>query len=189
MSGSTSVACWVLALVNGSVLTRVSVTGCPAAGLANSRLETASRAAPKLEAGKDSPFTRRIYYRLSARVGNLDRVLAGEAGEAEAVAVRAAHRAAQAGQRQVVQRVRADDLADTLLGVVGGDQLAPGRHVDAHEAGPHDRRRGDPQVNLVGAGPAQFLDDAARGRAPHDRVVDQHHPLAGQDVPHRVELE
>ena len=30
MSGSTSVACWLVALVNGSVLTRVSATAAPA---------------------------------------------------------------------------------------------------------------------------------------------------------------
>ena len=52
-----------------------------------------------------------------------------------------------------------------------------------------DRRRGDPHVDLRGAGGAQHADDL-RGRvAAHDRVVDDDEPLAGDDLGHRVELQ
>ena len=71
-----------------------------------------------------------------------------------------------------------------------GDQLVAVGHVDAVVAGRHDRRRRDAQVHLRGAGVAQHLDDLARGRAAHDRVVDHHHALAARCTSReRVELQ
>src|SRR5260370_21096549 len=64
-SGSTSVACWLPALVNGSVLTRVRNTVRPVveiavAGCANTAPDMASKAAPKRAGGvmadKGDPF-------------------------------------------------------------------------------------------------------------------------------------
>ena len=60
-------------------------------------------------------------------------------------------------EREVAQRVHAEVAADLLVAVVGGDQLLAGRRVDAVVAGPGDRRRGEPEVHLAGAGRADHL--------------------------------
>src|SRR5262245_12669232 len=63
------------------------------------------------------------------------RVLVREAGVAEAPLDREGD-VAQRGEREVAERVRADDRADLLDAVAVGDQLLAGRRVDAVEAGP-----------------------------------------------------
>src|SRR4029077_17450356 len=61
------------------------------------------------------------------RLLDVDRVVVGEAGVAEAVlrrlAAHAVDRFVEPGQRQVSQRVGADELPDLLGGAAGGDQL------------------------------------------------------------------
>src|SRR5215469_3330603 len=88
-SGSTSVACWLPELVNGSVLTRVSVTFAPAAsgplaGCANSSPDIASMAAPKrtggVMAGKGDPFAEKVsleYQTISRQQRSSEREAAG----------------------------------------------------------------------------------------------------------------
>ena len=44
-------------------------------------------------------------------------------------------------------------------------------------------------MHLGGAGLAEHADQRALGVAAHDRVVDDHQPLAADDVLERVELE
>ena len=61
--------------------------------------------------------------------------------------------------------------------------------VDAVEARPLHRRRGDAHVHLERAGLAQHPHQRALGVAAHDRVVDDDQPLAADDVAQRVELE
>src|SRR5262245_27930140 len=61
------------------------------------------------------------------------RVVAVEAGEAEPV-VRQVEGREHAPDRQVAERVRADELADLLLGMRRGDELGLDRRVDAVEA-------------------------------------------------------
>ena len=71
---------------------------------------------------------------------------------------------------------------------VGGDEILTSRHVDTHVAGVGDRRAGHSDVDLAGAGIPQHLHEGAGGRAPHDRIVDHDHALAGEVVGERVEL-
>ena len=71
---------------------------------------------------------------------------------------------------------------------VVGDQLAAVAGVDTVEARPGDGRRGDAQVHLESAGLPQHAHELALGGAPHDRVVDDDQPLAGDVLAQRVEL-
>src|SRR6185369_4739648 len=116
------------------------------------------------------------------------RVAAVEAGEAEAV-IRELERREDAGDREVAQRIRADEVADLLHRHVRRDQLGLDLGVDAVEARVEDRRRADPDVDLGGARlPKQRHDLLGRGPA-DDRVVDDGQPLAADDLPQRVELQ
>ena len=116
------------------------------------------------------------------------RVLAVEAGETEPL-VRQVERSEHATDRQIAERVGADEVADLVDRLRGGDELGLDGRVDAVEARVVDRRRADPDVDLAGPGASQQVDDPFRRRAPHDRVVDDDQPLAGDDRGHRVELD
>ena len=83
----------------------------------------------------------------------------------------------EALQRDVAQGVGADGAADLVDREPVRDELGAGGEVDAVEARPLDRRRGDPDVDLGGAGLAQHPDQGALGVAAHDRVVDDDEPL------------
>src|SRR5690606_20872109 len=121
-------------------------------------------------------------------VGKRDRVLAVEARAAE-VLLRYGGGVDEVDEVDVGQRVGIDRAAD-LDGVQpGGDQLGAGGEVDAVQAGPLHRRRGDAYVHLAGAGLTQHPNQRALGVAAHDRVVDDHEALALDDVAQRVELE
>ena len=91
-----------------------------------------------------------------------DGVLTVEAGPAQRLALVRGGRD-QPVERDVVQRVRADERADLLVGQVRADQLGPRRHVDAVVARVGDRGRGDPQVDLGGAGGPQGQRPAEAG--------------------------
>jgi hypothetical protein len=69
-------------------------------------------------------------------------------------------------------------LADLLDVEVVGEQLGAVAGVDAVEARPPHRRRGDAQVDLGGTRLPQHADQLVLGGAPHDRVVHHHQPLA-----------
>ncbi|MPL73101.1 hypothetical protein SDC9_18894 [bioreactor metagenome] len=81
-------------------------------------------------------------------------------------------------ERDELQAVDADPVAHLVLGHLRGEQLVAVRRVDAIEARPGGRRRGDTEMHLGRAGIEDHLLDLARGGAAHDRVVDQDHPLA-----------
>ena len=80
------------------------------------------------------------------RARQLDGVLAGEAGGAEAFA-RLPGGVDHAVLGDVGQRIGADGLGDLLDGGAVGDQFGAGGEVDAVEAGPLDRRGGDLDVD------------------------------------------
>src|SRR3954471_3355288 len=123
-----------------------------------------------------------------AMVSGGDAVFAGPAGGAVAVAG-AADGGEHAVEREIGEAVRLDVLADLLQAVAGRDQLVAGGGVDPVVAGPLGRRRGDAHVYLGGPAVPDHAHDLARGGSAHDRVVYQHHPAAGQQLPDRVELD
>ena len=102
---------------------------------------------------------------------------------------RGADRLVDALQREVGEAVGAELVGDLLDRALVGDHLLAGRHVDPVVAGVADRRRRDPQVDLLGAGVAQDADDLPGRVAAHDRVVDDDDALPGDDLRQRVELE
>src|SRR5690606_28781189 len=108
-----------------------------------------------------------------------NRVLAGEARRAVALAaVIAGDRAHHALVREVPERVARDVAVDLLDRVRCRDQLAARRRIDAVVAGVRRRWRTDAQVHFLGAGRTQHLDDLARRRAAHERVIDDDDALA-----------
>ena len=94
------------------------------------------------------------------------------------VAAFLAHGAIDAVDRQEGERVGADELPHAFEIVRRGEELVLLRRVDAVIVGMGDRRRGDAEMHFAGAGIAHHLHDLHRGRAAHDRVVDQHDALA-----------
>src|SRR6267378_4871837 len=99
-----------------------------------------------------------------------DLVSAGEARMTEIAGV-AARGLEHALERQVAERVGPEITADLVDVMARADQLLARGRVDAIVAGPLDRRRGDPHVDLAGAGVAQHAHDLAAGRAAHDGIV------------------
>src|SRR5580704_17891973 len=88
----------------------------------------------------------------AGRLLDVDRVVAGEAGVAEAVLgllVGPLDRGEQAVERQVAQRVGAHVLLDLLQRVVRRDQLLSRGRVDAVATGADGGRRADPHVDLA----------------------------------------
>lgn len=69
-----------------------------------------------------------------------------------------------------------------------GDELLPGGDVDTHIARELERRRGDADVDLLGARVAQQPDDGTDGVATHDRVVDEHDAAPGHLLGQRAKL-
>src|SRR5438552_5396230 len=114
-------------------------------------------------------------------------VVAGEARVAELPGVRAG-RLEHAVERKIAERVGAEVATDLLGAVARADQLLARRRVDAVVAGPLDRRRRDPHVDLLGAGGADHSHDLPARRSPHDGIVDDHHAPVAQHLAHRVEL-
>src|ERR1035437_2269204 len=82
-----------------------------------------------------------------ARVGQRDRVVAGEAGRAQPLA-RLLRRLDHRVLAEVAQTVGTDAGADLLDLEAGGNQLGAGGEVDAVETGPLHRRAGDAHVDL-----------------------------------------
>ena len=90
-----------------------------------------------------------------------------------------AHGAVDAVDREEGQGIRADELTHAFEVVGGGQQLILLGRVDAVIVRMGDRRRGDAEMHLAGAGVAHHLHDLHRRGAAHDGVVDQHDALAG----------
>src|SRR4051794_37674348 len=110
------------------------------------------------------------------RERQLDGVDPVEAGPAELVLATVGRRD-EAVQADVAERVGADRAADLLDVQPGRDQLGPGGEVDAVEARPFARRRGDRDVYRGRTRLAEHPDQGALGVAAHDRVVDHHQAL------------
>src|SRR5262249_50574181 len=70
-----------------------------------------------------------------------------------------------------------------------GDQLGAGGEVDAVEARPLDRRRGDPDVNRLRARLTQHPHQRTLRVTAHDRVVHHDQALAFDHLAQRIELE
>ena len=79
-------------------------------------------------------------------------------------------------------------MRDLLGIVVGGDDLALDRHVDAVDARADDRRRRGDKIDFGGAAFAQQLHDVFRGRTAHDGIVHHRHLLAAHHVFEGIEL-
>src|SRR6266849_6834727 len=90
------------------------------------------------------------------------------------VALCVADRLLHAGQRNVAQRIRANEFANFLWRAGGGDQLLTRRSVDAVVARRNRRRATDAHVHFARAGFAHHAHDLAAGGAAHDGVVHQH---------------
>ena len=105
------------------------------------------------------------------------RVLAREARVAERRGGRARGHE-QAIELEVAERVDAEVVTDLADGKVRGQELGAAPGVHAVMARPSIRRRRHPEVDLGRTRLAQHLHHRARGRAPHDRVVDDDEPLA-----------
>src|SRR5262249_380400 len=93
---------------------------------------------------------------LAGAVGHRRRISAGEAviGELRPhwVAPLLAHGTIDAVDREERERVRVDELAHAFDVMVGGEQLVALGRVDAVVVGMRDRRRGDAEMHLLGAG-------------------------------------
>src|SRR6266496_2025082 len=107
----------------------------------------------------------------AGRLLDRDRVDIREAGVAEPFARSVAGAVdgfVQPLERQVAERVGADELPDLVDRPRRRDQLFARRRVDAVVTGSFRRRRADAHVHLAGARPPDHLDDLARRGAPHD---------------------
>src|SRR6185436_11660194 len=102
---------------------------------------------------------------------------------------RLGERVVQAVEGEVLERVGADERADLLGAVRGGDELVPPGGVDAVVTGTDGGGRADAQVDLPRPGLADHGDDLARGGAADDGVVDDHHPAPHQHLAHRRQLQ
>src|SRR3546814_7093490 len=82
------------------------------------------------------------------------------------------------------------DIVGHLLDVhLRREQLCTFRCVDAVIAAVPGGGAGDPHMHLGGPGLAQHLHDLEAGGAAHDRIVDQHKPLAVRSEEHTSELQ
>ena len=131
------------------------------------RVEAAQSSVPLL-AGRDQLFD----------VDQLGRIVAGVAGVAVFVRSSSPTALRSDAEREIAERIGFDEAADLFDGVVGGDQLALVRRVDAVEAGRNRRRAGDAQMHFARAGLPHHADDLAAGGAADDGIVHQHHALA-----------
>src|ERR1035437_2247678 len=121
-------------------------------------------------------------------VRDRDRVLPVQTGEAEAGG-RAVEPSQDTRNREVAERVGAEELADLFDRVGGRDQLRLDLGIDAVEAWMVDRRRADAEMDLGRARLAQQSHYLAGGGAANDRVVHDDQPLAGHDLAQRAQLD
>jgi len=123
-------------------------------------------------------------------VGIAERVVAAEAGVAVVLGGRR-----RSLRRRPPSRGKASESASSSSAISSIERLWAiiSSRVDMSTpvvTGVADRRRRDPQVDLLGAGVAQHADDLAGGVCPaHDRVVDDDDPLPGDDLRQWVELQ
>src|SRR5215469_4326712 len=90
---------------------------------------------------------------------------------------------------KVAERIRAQEFADVLGRVGGGDQLFARGSVHAIVTGRNGRRATDAHVHFPGSGVADHAHDFAAGGAADDGVVHQDDALALDKATHGIELE
>ena len=110
------------------------------------------------------------------------------AGKARIAVAALGHDLQQALDRKEGQRIGANVLADLIDRLVSADELRLHVGIDAVEARPDDLGRVDADVNLLGAGVAQHLDELHHGGAANDGVVDDDQALALDIVAQWIEL-
>ena len=91
-------------------------------------------------------------------------------------------------EAQVGQRIDPQELLDLFQIAVRCQQLIGRAGVHAVEARPAVRGRGDAQVHLGGASPAQQVHYGSSGGAPHNRIVDHHEPAPVDVGADRIQL-
>ena len=99
-----------------------------------------------------------------------------------------AHRLLQRFDVLIHEVIRADHARDFFVRAAVRDEFAARRHVDAVHVREFHRRRRRRENHLVRARIARHLHDFVRGRAAHDRIVDDQHVLALELDAHRVQL-
>src|SRR6185369_17067454 len=92
-------------------------------------------------------------------------------------------------KRQVTERIGLDELPDLLDTHLRRDQFRLVRRVDAVVTRTNRRRTTDAHVNLFRTRFSDHAYDFFRRRAADDRVVDQNHAPAVDQIAHRVELD
>src|SRR5882762_5679693 len=100
-----------------------------------------------------------------------------------------ADRSAQRRERNIAQRIGAQELADFFGRVRGGDQFLARGRVHAVVARRNRRRATDAHVDFFCADLADHADDLAAGGATDDEIVDQNHALAFEQATNGIELE
>src|SRR3546814_7155517 len=79
-------------------------------------------------------------------------------------------------------------ISDWSSDVCSSDLFARRRHINAVDIWITHRRRCRGEIDFPGASTACHFDDFLRGRATHDRIVDQQHVLATEFEIDRIEL-
>src|SRR5438105_14985865 len=95
----------------------------------------------------------------------------------------------QGRQREVAQRVRAQEFADVLRRVRRRDQFLARGRIHAIVAGGNRWRATDAHVNFFCSGVADHAHDFAAGGAADDGIVHQHDALAFDKAAHGIELQ
>src|SRR5207237_10115411 len=70
-----------------------------------------------------------------------------------------------------------------------GGPVRTAGNIAAHADGRPDGRAADPHVDGFRAGPSQLFNDLPTGRAANDRVINEYHSLAVEDLAQGVELQ
>src|SRR6266852_2739628 len=105
------------------------------------------------------------------------------------VALCVADRLLHAGQRNVTQRIRANEFANLLWRAGGGDEFLTRRSVDAVVARRNRWRATDAHVHFARTGFAHHAHDFAAGGAAHDGVIDENHALALNQAAYGVKFQ
>src|SRR5439155_18197819 len=92
-------------------------------------------------------------------------------------------------ERNVAQRIRAEEFANFFRSVRRGNQFFARGCVHAVVAGGNRRRATDAHVDFFRADFADHADDFAAGSATDDGVVDENNALALDQAPDGIELE
>src|SRR5580704_1688614 len=99
------------------------------------------------------------------------------------------HRPAQRGERNVTERIRAQEFANFLRRIRGGNELFARGRVHAVVARRDGGRAADAYMDFARAGFADHADNLAAGGAADDGIVDENHALAFDKAADRIEFQ